>query len=219
MRSMANALGFSLSSIKDWRSGYYAPDDLSKVDDLARYLHVDRAMLLSPLAEELQMGETLNDREAEGLFPVYREIVDFFELVDVTDQLVWHEYDLRSLSPALARDVVPSHLYAPSLDRTPATGPMGVTNIDLHDQVSRRVRRALTEQKARLGSSFVYADLDAFVDEYIEMFPYDENDEWVPDPDLLYEPPKCFSPSPMALKQAEAQKALDSICKQYLGWR
>lgn len=217
MRSMASALGFSLSSIKDWHSGYYAPDDLCKVNDLARYLHVNRSVLLSPSDKELEMSVALNDREAEGFFPVYREIVDFFELVDATDQLVWHEYDLLGLAPSLVRDVVPSRLYPPSIGQTPVAGPMGVTNFDLHDQVSRRARRVLSEQKARLGTSPVYAELDAFVDEYIEMLPYDDDGEWVPDPDLLFEPSQCFSPSPMALKRAEAGKVLDAMCRRYLG--
>lgn len=46
MRELAGAMHVSISSIKDWRRGAHAPSDLEKVEDIARWAHIDVADLL-----------------------------------------------------------------------------------------------------------------------------------------------------------------------------
>lgn len=68
-----------------------------------------------------------------------------------------------------------------------------------------------------LESTPMYAELCEVADTYVENYAFDEEGNWVPDPDLLFEPPHFGSPSPMALKESAATNALDSIFERYLG--
>lgn len=220
MAEMASATHVSVPSIKEWRRGGHAPSDLGKVRDIAAFLGVDVEELLIVRGEAGEMGgrDVLADGQVAAFCRVYREVVDFFEVMELSDELVWHDYDLRGFPPRLVEDVVPSPVYPPSAEPEGRLlyGEWGVLACDLHAQLALRVRRTLRVERALLGRTTAYAGLDEIVSLYVEDYPYDEDDRWVPDPELSFEPPYVGSATPMGMKAAKGLSELEALASVLL---
>lgn len=66
MRELGEAVHVSVSSIKDWRRGAHAPSDLEKVEDIARWAHIDASDLLIESGDGT-MDEKLSERQLDVL--------------------------------------------------------------------------------------------------------------------------------------------------------
>lgn len=187
MAEMSSATHVSVPSIKEWRRGAHSPSDLGKVRDVAAFLGVDVGALLIVRREagEMDSRDVLTDAQAAAFCRVYRKVVDFFEVMELSDELVWHDYDLRGFPASLVEDVVPSPVYPPSSEPEGRLlySEHGVLACDLHAQLSAQVWRTLREERALLGRTPAYERLDEIVSQYVEDYPYDEDGRWVPDPD------------------------------------
>lgn len=102
MRELGEAVHVSVSSIKDWRRGAHAPSDLEKVEDIARWAHIDASDLLIESGDGT-MDEKLSERQLDVLCALWNQAYDFLDLCEETDHLVWPTTDLRCVPGSRAR--------------------------------------------------------------------------------------------------------------------
>ena len=79
MRELGEAVHVSVSSIKDWRRGAHAPSDLDKVEDIARWAHIDASDLLIESGDGT-MDENLSERQLDVLCALWNQAYDFLDL-------------------------------------------------------------------------------------------------------------------------------------------
>lgn len=104
MRELGEAVHVSVSSIKDWRRGAHAPSDLEKVEDIARWAHIDASDLLIESGDGT-MDEKLSERQLDVLCALWNQAYDFLDLCEETDHLVWPTTDLRCVPGSILHDV------------------------------------------------------------------------------------------------------------------
>ena len=213
MRDMASSLNVSLTSIKEWRRGAHAPSDISKVEDLAAYFRAPVAALLKK--EENPAMTKLNDIQLMAFYRVHKKISEFFWMVENTDHLVWHEYDLLGYPRSIVADLVPTYRWPPT-ETSPSKltyGEHGIRAQDLHQQLWEGTCRALEAEKPLLLSCGLYDELDEYIEKYVYGYGYgDEEGGWIPGPDGLFEP---NPPSHMEIVEAEAATAMGEIIERY----
>lgn len=105
MRDLEGAMHVSVSSIKDWRRGAHAPSDLEKVEDIARWAHIDVADLLIESVDRSMMDEKLSERQLDALCALWNQAYDFLDLCEETNHLVWPTTDLRCVPDSILHDV------------------------------------------------------------------------------------------------------------------
>lgn len=223
MRAISQNLHVSYESIKEWRRGAHAPSDIRKVTDLAKFFDVKPTILLKKT--ELKMeNKKLNPLQQHAFLQVYDRICNFNFLAEACQEFVWKEYDIRSLNPSLIKDIVPS-AYSGVLGQP---GPDGLIYgeytllaDDLHEQLVQAAWKSLEKARPFLSGTGAYEDLGAHIEEYLSKYGYDENDKWIPDPDLLFDPPEgaLGQPRPathMEKKAAAGAKNLERLVHTYL---
>lgn len=219
LKRLSGALHVSMSSLKEWRRGDHAPSDAGKVCDLAVALGVDVGTLLKSEGDETEgQVSPMTDLQKAAFARIYRKVVDFFEMFERTDQFVWKEYDVRGYPPELVSGVVLSTVYPPSA--APVTsllyGARGVLAGDLHAQLADSVTRALERERCLLGGHPVFESLQSIIGRTVEDLCYDDEGEWLPDPDMLFDPPSFGTPSSMFVRVMEARRELDGLARRYV---
>ena len=104
MRELGEAVHVSVSSIKDWRRGAHAPSDLEKVEDIARWAHIDASDLLIESGDGT-MDEKLSERQLDVLCALWNQAYDFLDLCEETDHFVWPTTDLRCVPDSILHDI------------------------------------------------------------------------------------------------------------------
>lgn len=156
MQAMSTELHVGISSIMEWRRGAHAPSDIEKVKDIAGFFGIEpEALLIKEAAmPEHESESKLNDLQVMALYRVNAAIVDFYQLMNLIDKLVWGEYDLEQFPPSLVVDVLPSWRFPESGQATNRNVETGVRADDLAVQAARRFgmrwKRSACCWKARL---------------------------------------------------------------------
>lgn len=212
MRELSHAVNVSVSSIKDWRSGAHVPSDIAKVRDVASWLEVEASQLLIKMGDE-SMEERLTERQLDVLCDLWAQAFDFLELAKETDYFVWNDYDLDRIPPSLRRDAVVVE------DASVDGEPNSILSPFLHEQVLNAYSRSLHRAYPIVGSTGAYACLREFRDSIADGMCYDETGEWLPDPDMLYDPQPEGYVAPMVAKASEGRRLLDELSEQLLTYR
>lgn len=212
MRELSHAVNVSVSSIKDWRSGAHAPSDIEKVGDVARWLGVETNELLIKMGDE-SMEERLTERQLDVLCDLWAQAFDFLELAKETDYFVWSDYDLDRIPPSLHRDAVVIE------DASVDGEPNSILSLGLHEQVLNAYSRSLRRAYPVVGNTGAYVCLREFRDSIVDGMCYDETGEWLPDPDMLYDPHSEGYVAPMVAKASEGCRLLDELGEQLLAYR
>ena len=217
LQEIGEAVHAAWPTVRDWANGAHSPDGLEIVESLARHLGVPVEHLLEE--EETMEHVQLSDLQLKALARVSRQIARFFGLLELTDCLVWSEYDLRGLPASLAEDIIPTALN-PAEPETPESmryGESGIRGDSLCIQATDRIWRALREEQPLLMDTPAYDDLAEFVSEHIDRYPLDEEGEWLLDPDLLFEPPYGDGRelSPITERIERAQEAHRRLLMRY----
>lgn len=160
----------------------------------------------------------LTDFQLRAFARVNREIVRFFELLEITDGLVWDEYDLKGMPSTLVADVVPSYYYPDiAVDVSNlAFCETSVTNCDLFEQVRKRVWRTLSEERFALMNTPAYDGLARFLAEHVDAYPLNEEGEWILDPELRQPSgDDIFEPSLVDARIETAKKAHQELLAEF----
>lgn len=227
---LAKALLVGESTVKGWYNGYNAPGRIELIDGIAEYLGIPREELLVPCGPE-EKTELLRECQLEAFCRVYAELKRFLELADLVDHFIWREYRLDAYPASLTEDLVSSSVWPPACvsERELRYGRQGILAPDLHLQLYERAVRKLEAERPWLGNTSAYCELDAFIENYVMGYAYalddDGREQWVPDPDDIYErvpyevDGKTVVPlSHMELKAAAAAEALEDMTSRCMGW-
>ena len=212
MRELSHVVNVSVSSIKDWRSGAHVPSDIAKVRDVAGWLGVETCQLLIKMGDE-SMEEHLTERQLDVLCDLWALAFDFLELAKETDYFVWSDYDLDRIPPSLHRDAVVVE------DASVDGEPNSILSLGLHEQVLNAYSRSLRRAYPVVGNTEAYASLQEFESSILDGMCYDETGEWLPDPDMLYDPQPEGYVAPMVAKASEGRRLLDELGEQLLAYR
>lgn len=217
MRRISKEIAVSIPSLKEWRRGAHSPSDITKVSDLAKFFGLETTQLL----KEIPMPDTtsckLNKLQTKAFCKIYRLILDFNAIAVNTDCFVWDEYDLRRFAATMVKDIVPSWRIGGGGEYKYRHGRDGITAEDLHQQLYDNLALALDKEKPLLEPSGAYDELGNYLEEYVYKYANDENGEWVPDPDMLFDPQPEGYVAPMRQNALEGQKMLDELVRKYIG--
>lgn len=204
MRELGEAVHVSVSSIKDWRRGAHAPSDLEKVEDIARWAHIDASDLLIESGDGT-MDEKLSERQLDVLCALWNQAYDFLDLCEETDHLVWPTTDLRCVPGSILHDVKVN----PESDK--ACPPWKIDTEDLFLQTLSAYLRACRRATPYVGESDTFVKLLGFCDIMTETALGEDGGKWLPDPDMLFDPHEEGYVSPMEEAELKGRKLLDEV--------
>lgn len=208
MRQLADSMHVSVSSIKDWRRGVHAPSDIGKVKDIAIWAKTELDALLIEIRDEPM--EKCTERQFEALCELWNQAYDFLDLADAVDKFVWKFTDLNNVPPSLLHDV---HL-----------GDEATTGVDYGDinssvllvQTLEAYERSLRRAALYVEGLDVYRSLCEFADIINELGFGEDDGDWVPDPDMLFDPQPEGYVAPMIAAMRKGQKLLDETKEDLL---
>ena len=213
MRDLGGAMHVSVSSIKDWRRGAHAPSDLEKVEDIARWAHIDVADLLIESVDRSMMDEKLSERQLDALCALWNQAYDFLDLCEETNHLVWPTTDLRCVPDSILHDVKVN----PESDK--ACPPWEIDTADLFLQTLDAYLRACRRATPYVGESDTFVKLLGFCDIMTETALGDDGDKGLPDPDMLFDPHDEGYVSPMEAAELKGRKLLDEVRDELVALR
>lgn len=203
MRELADCIHVSVSSIKDWRRGVHAPSDIGKVEDIAAWAKTDVDALLIEIKDEPM--EKYSEKQFEVLCQLWNQAYDFLELADAADKFVWKSTKIENIPPSLLHD---AHF---SDEGTFGVDPGDINSSVLLLQQMEAYTRSLRRACLYVEGFDVYRRLCDFTD-IINEFGFGEEDgDWVPDPDMLFDPQPDGYIAPMIVAMRKGQKLLDEI--------
>lgn len=217
MRRISEEIAVSVPSLKEWRRGAHSPSDIAKVSDLAKFFGLETTQLLKEIPMSDSTNCKLNKLQTKAFCKIYRLILNFNTIAVNTDCFVWDEYNLRRFASTLIKNVIPSYLNSGGNEYKYTYGRHGITAEDLHQQLYENLALTLDKEKPLLEPSGAYDDLGNYLYEYVYRYANNENDEWIPDPDMLYDPQPEGYIAPMRQNALEGQKALDELIRKYIG--
>ena len=97
--------------------------------------------------------------------------------------------------------------------------PNSILSLGLHEQVLNAYSRSLRRAYPVVGNTEAYASLQEFESSILDGMCYDETGEWLPDPDMLYDPQPEGYVAPMVAKASEGRRLLDELGEQLLAYR
>lgn len=211
MRTLAEEINVSVSSIKDWRRGAHSPSDIEKVDDIARWAGVEVDTILIEARSEPM--EKLSERQLDALSDLWNQAYDFLDLCDETNYFVWHSTRLENIPPSLLHDVVRSD---ESYERDrPGEMVTSVMFVQIEDAYTRALRRAYPY----VGETEIYGRLADFAGVIDEVGYGEAGDDWVPDPDMIFEHHPEGYAAPMVVAARKGRKMLDEIDDELVAMR
>ena len=210
MRKLAAAINVSVSSLKDWRRGIHSPSGIEKIDDIAAWAGIPRASLLIEIEGETNMStdpietEQLTQLQIAALCKLWNSAHDFLDLAEAVDLFVWPDVKLERIPQSIRPE-----LTLEAADAFAETG--AVSSCDLLESARESYLREVRRASPVAGSSMLFAELMKFAD-VIEKLGYgEEGEDWIPDPDILYDPQEEGYISPMDLAILEGRRLLDGI--------
>ena len=211
MRSLADYMHVSLSSIKDWRRGAHVPSDIEKVEDIARWGHVDLDSLL--VKERNGMSEKLSEKQLNVLCGLWNQAYDFLELCEYTDRFVWESVDLCRIPSSLLHDVQITP------DGAIVEAGWEIKSDELHLLTMEAYNRACRRAYPYVGETELYNKLLDFYGIINEVGYGEEDGDWLPDPDMIFEPHEDGYVAPMVKAELKGKKLLDEVSDELVAAR
>lgn len=206
MRDLAETAHVSVSSVKDWRRGAHQPCDIEKVNDIAKWAHVGVEMLLAEVKEAPM--EKLSETQLDVLCELWNQAHDFIDLAEKADHFVWRSINLRNIPDSLLHDVKPN-------DEGRLKGIAGeILSDELHLQTMEAYERACRRAYPYVGKTELFVKLCLVTDIINEVGYGEEDGEWLPDPDMVFESHEDGYVAPMRVAERKGRKLLDEVAEE-----